>query len=316
MAIPDYQTIMLPLLRLVRDGVEHRIRDAIEKIATEFALSDEEKNQLLPSGTETVIASRTHWAKTYLSQAKLLQSTRRAHFQITNRGREALNSQPTKIDITFLRQFPEFKSFLTRRRQPTKTDGTEITPEKNDLDLEPVSDGIETPDEVLRTTIRGIDAALSNELLDRILAQPPAFFENLIVSLLLNMGYGGSREDAGKAIGKSGDGGIDGVIDQDPLGLDRVYVQAKRYKLDSPVSEPEIRGFSGSLGAAKANKGVFVTTSYFTKQAHSFAERHPSKMILIDGNELTKLMIRYNVGVRIAETLHLKKLDEDFFSDE
>jgi restriction system protein len=175
---------------------------------------------------------------------------------------------------------------------------------------------VATPDEILRTNVRRIDAALSKELLDRILAQPPAFFENLIVSLLLSMGYGGAREDAGRAIGKSGDGGIDGVIDQDPLGLDRVYVQAKRYKLENPVSEPEIRGFSGSLGAAKANKGVFVTTSYFTRQAYDFAERHPSKMILVDGDELTKLMIRYNVGVRVAEILHIKKLDEDFFSDE
>jgi restriction system protein len=173
-----------------------------------------------------------------------------------------------------------------------------------------------TPDELLRATITRIEAALSSELLDRVSAAPPIFFEELIVTLLLRMGYGGAREEAGRAIGKSGDGGIDGVIDQDPLGLDRVYLQAKRYKLDAPVSEPEIRAFSGSLGAAKASKGVFVTTSYFTRPAYEFAERHPFKMVLIDGTKLAALMSRHNVGVRTAETLHVKKLDEDFFTEE
>jgi restriction system protein len=161
-----------------------------------------------------------------------------------------------------------------------------------------------------------MEAVLASELLERILTAPPVFFENLIVTLLLSMGYGGSRQEAGRAIGRSGDGGIDGVIDQDQLGLDRIYVQAKRYKVENAVSEPEIRGFSGSLGAAKANQGVFVTTSYFTKPAFEFAERHPFKMVLIDGAQLTALMIRHNVGVRVAETLHVKKLDEDFFADE
>jgi restriction system protein len=179
-----------------------------------------------------------------------------------------------------------------------------------------VSLGTQTPDELLRTTVKQIEAALSKELLDRILAAPPAFFERLIVDLLLAMGYGGSREGAGQIVGKSGDGGIDGVIDQDALGLDRVYVQAKRYKTDNPVSGPEIRGFSGSLGAAKANKGVFVTTSFFTQPSRIFAERHPFRIVLIDGEQLTALMIRHNVGVRIEDTLYLKKIDEDFFVDD
>jgi restriction system protein len=175
---------------------------------------------------------------------------------------------------------------------------------------------VATPDEILRNTVKDLESSLASDLLQRILSAPPVFFENLIVTLLLAMGYGGSRDDAGRAIGKSGDGGIDGVIDQDPLGLDRVYVQVKRYKVDLAVSEPEIRAFSGSLGAAKANKGVFVTTSYFTSPAVDFAERHPFRMVLIDGELLTALMIRHDVGVRVAETLHIKKLDEDFFSDE
>ena len=183
------------------------------------------------------------------------------------------------------------------------------------MEEEPSSQ-LATPDELLRRTVTSIEAALSAELLERILNAPPAFFENLIVTLLLSMGYGGSREEAGRAVGRSGDGGIDGVIDQDPLGLDRVYLQAKRYKVEASVSEPEIRAFSGSLGAAKATKGVFVTTSTFTRPAYDFAERHPFKMVLIDGKQLTALMIRHNVGVRTTETLHIQKIDEEFFSDE
>jgi restriction system protein len=174
----------------------------------------------------------------------------------------------------------------------------------------------QTPDELIRTTTNQIEAALAKELLDRISAASPAFFESLIVKLLLAMGYGGSRADAGQIVGKSGDHGIDGVIDQDSLGLDRVYIQAKKYAKDNPVSEPEIRAFSGSLGAAKANKGVFVTTSSFTLPAQDFAERHPFKIALIDGERLTALMIRYNVGARVEQTLHLKRIDEDFFLDE
>ena len=181
---------------------------------------------------------------------------------------------------------------------------------------EPPSVTTQTPDEVLRGTVRQIDHALGKELLGRVLTAPPAFFESVIVTLLLAMGYGGSRREAGQVVGRSGDGGIDGVIDQDALGLDRVYVQAKRYAPDNAVSEPEIRAFSGSLGAAKANKGVFVTTSHFTQPAKDFAERHPFRIVLIDGVQLAALMIRHNVGARVDETLYLKKVDEDFFADE
>lgn len=207
--------------------------------------------------------------------------------------------------------FPEFNEFR-ERKGPQSEAGEVRTIDVAVERLRPLA----TPDETLRATIEDIESALATELLARIQAAPPAFFEELIVTLLLSMGYGGAREDAGRAIGKSGDGGIDGVIDQDPLGLDRVYLQAKRYRSDIPVSEPEIRAFSGSLGAAKASKGVFVTTSYFTRPAIEFAERHPFKMVLIDGGQLSSLMIRHNVGVRVAETLHIKKLDEDFFTED
>jgi restriction system protein len=225
-----------------------------------------------------------------------------------------LQEKPGKIDVRLLERFPEFNEFKERARA---SQSNELSP-RGTLDTsgsEPAAKRA-TPDELMRGTIADIEPALSNELLERILASPPSFFENLIVTLLLKMGYGGAREEAGRAVGRSGDGGIDGVIDQDVLGLDRVYLQAKRYRPDAPVSEPEIRAFSGSLGAAKASKGVFVTTSSFTRPAKDFAQRHPFKMVLMDGAQLAALMIRYDVGVRTADIFHVKKIDEDFFNDE
>jgi len=310
MAIPDYQTLMLPVLKVAGDGQEHRIGDVINQLAREFGLTEEERQQMLPSGKGKSFANRANWAKTYLVQAGLLEATKRAHFRITDRGRKALAEAPPRIDNEYLSQFSEFIQFRERGRVPGSTEATYV------VDARKVPLPAQTPDELLRSTVSQIETALRKELLDRILAAPPAFFEGLIVALLLAMGYGGSREEAGNIVGHSGDGGIDGVIDQDALGLDRVYVQAKRYGLENPVSEPEIRAFSGSLGAAKANKGVFVTTSYFTQPAQSFAERHPFKIVLIDGERLAALMIRHNVGVRVDETLYLKKIDEDFFADD
>ena len=310
MAIPDYQTLMLPLLKVAGDGQEHRISDVVDQLARDFRLTEEERQQPLPSGKRTTFANRVHWAKTFLGQAGLLEATKRAHFRITERGRKVLVEGPARIDNEYLSQFAEFIQFRERRRMP----GTPSTSTASEIPVAPVQ--TQTPDELLRSTVKQIETALRKELLDRVLVAPPKFFESLIVTLLLAMGYGGSREDSGQSVGQTGDGGIDGIIDQDALGLDRVYIQAKRYAIENAVSEPEIRAFSGSLGAAKANKGVFVTTSYFTQPAQSFAERHPFRIVLIDGEQLTILMIRHNVGVRIDETLYLKKVDEDFFIDE
>jgi restriction system protein len=310
--IPDYQTLMLPLLRLASDGQEHRIGEVIEPLAKQLDISADELAEMLPSGRQPVFNNRVHWAKTYLAQAKLLEITRRAYFRITDRGREILRENPKRVDVRLLERFPEFNEFKQRARE-SQTGG--LSPSTAEITTSAEAK-LATPDELLRGTIADIEAALSSELLNRILTAPPAFFEELIVTLLMRMGYGGEREEAGRAVGKSGDGGIDGIIDQDPLGLDRVYLQAKRYKLDLPVSEPEVRAFSGSLGAAKASKGVFVTTSYFTRPAHDFAKRHPFKMVLIDGAQLAALMIRHNVGVRTTETLHVKRIDEDFFGEE
>jgi restriction system protein len=308
---------MLPVLRLSGDGGEHRIGEAIEQLAIEFKLTDEERNQLLPSGKQTTFANRVHWARSYLGQAALLEATRRAHFKITERGATVLSSGIIKIDNEYLAKFPEFAQFVERNRSSRTQDLPATKDTATPFVPNPIIQSVnQTPDELLRGTISQIQASLSKELMDRILAAPPAFFESVIVGLLLAMGYGGSREGAGQIVGKSGDGGIDGIIDQDALGLDRVYIQAKRYKADNPVSEPEIRGFSGSLGAAKASKGVFVTTSFFTQPSINFAERHPYRIVLVDGKQLAALMIQHNVGVRVDETIYLKKIDEDFFIDE
>jgi restriction system protein len=309
-AIPDYQSLMLPVLKIASDGEEHRISDVVEKLATDFGLTEAEREQLLPSGKQPAFNNRVHWAKTYLAQAKLLEATRRSFFRITDRGRSVLSENLPKIDAKFLRQFAEFNVFVGGGEKP-ELPTEEIAPL---LEAKAVTGS--TPDELLRATVREVESALASDLISRICGATPAFFERLVVDLLLAMGYGGSRTEAGRALGKTGDGGIDGVIDQDQLGLDRIYIQAKKYDPENAVSEPDIRNFCGSLGANKASKGVFVTTSYFTTPALSFAERHPFKVVLIDGAELARLMIRYSVGVRITETLHLKKIDDDFFPDE
>jgi restriction system protein len=306
MSIPDYQTLMLPVLEIGRDGAEHRIRDVIDQLGTKYGVTEEERQKLIPSGRQPMFDNRVHWAKAYLIQARLLDATQRGRFRISTRGKEVLATNPFRIDNNFLQRFPEFVEF--RKRTP----GVDQTPISADAE---VTASAATPDELLRSTVRQIEETLKKELLDRVTASPAAFFERLIVDLLLAMGYGFSREEAGQVVGKPGDGGIDGVIYQDQLGLDRVYIQAKKYAPDNAVSEPEIRAFTGSLGAAKADRGVFVTTSYFTQPALNFAERHPFRIVLIDGKKLADLMLEHDVGARKVETLHLKKLDEDFFLD-
>ncbi len=301
---------MLPVLKLASDGGEHRMSDVVGTLADQLKLTEAEREELLPSGKQPVFNNRVHWAKTYLAQAKLLISTRRAFFKITERGRSVLAENVQRIDAKFLRRFDEFNAFVAGGR-------TGVTPSPAVAPLaEDKAISQSTPDELLRATVKEVESALAAELIPRICAASSAFFERLVVDLLLKMGYGGSRIDAGRALGKTGDGGIDGVIDQDQLGLDRIYIQAKRYDPDNAVSEPDIRNFCGSLGANKAAKGVFVTTSYFTKPAEEFAERHPYKVVLIDGDELARLMILHPVGVRIVETMHYKKVDDDYFPEE
>jgi len=305
-AIPDFQTLMLPVLQSAADG-EVNIGELVERLADEFKLTEEERRHLLPSGRQATFTNRTHWAKTYLGKAGLIEPTRRGYFRITARGKEVLAKRPKRIDMKFLSQYDEFKVFRSRDR------GEEANA---DTVTAVVESATQTPDELIRGIHREIEQALKKELLDRILNTVPAFFERVVVELLLTMGYGGGREGAGRAIGRAGDGGLDGVIDQDALGLDRVYIQAKRYKLNSAISENDIRAFAGSLEGAKATKGIFVTTSYFTEPARKFAERVAKRIILIDGEQLAGLLLRYDVGVRVDTTFSIKKIDEDFFVED
>jgi len=308
MSIPDYQTLMLPVLRKAASG-EVKISTVIEELSGEFGLTEDEKAELLPSGKQTTIANRIHWAKTYLKQAGLVDATRRGHFVISERGRAILAKNPTSIDNRILETFDEFQQFKNRQRSQ---DGAQELPigEKGF-----VGDTSQTPDEIMRAAHRTIENTLRSEMLDKIRDASPAFFEGLVVNLLVAMGYGGSVTDAGRAIGRSGDGGIDGVIDQDALGLDRVYIQAKRYADGNNVGPGAIRDFFGSLDRFKASKGLFVTTSSFTSEAVETAQMLSKRIVLINSETLTKLMVRYNVGCRVEETLFIRKLDEDFFAD-
>ncbi len=304
MTIPDFQTLMLPVLRSSAMG-EVKISDVVQSLADKFELTEEERSELLPSGKQTTFANRVHWAKSYLGKAGLVELTRRAHFQITNRGREILANPPARIDIRFLEQFPEFVQFREAGNSAdvAATAGTAGAMQASGM----------TPDEIIRKAQRELDEELSLELINRVTAAPPDFFERLVIQLLLAMGYGGSTSEAGRALGRSGDGGVDGVIDQDSLGLDRIYVQAKRYADGNNVGSGAIRDFFGSLDRFKANKGLFVTTSAFSSTARDTAELLSKRIVLIDGRQLAKLMIRFNVGCRIEETIQLKKLDEEFF---
>lgn len=255
----------------------------------------------MPSGKQTTFANRVNWAKSYLGKAGLITLTKRAYFEISERGKKVLVDSPPLINIKFLETFPEFQAFKAASGQVA------ITPSSPATNLKEL-----TPDEIIRAANGELQQSLSAELLIKILASPPDFFERLVVELLTAMKYGGSALEAGKALGKSGDGGVDGVIDQDALGLDRIYVQAKRYA-DKAVSPSDIRDFFGSLDRFKASKGLFVTTSTFSASARETAGLLSKRIVLIDGHQLTVLMMRFNVGCRVEETIELKKIDEDFF---
>jgi len=299
MAIPDYQSIMLPLLRFASDGNEHSLREAIDGLAEKFELADTERKELLPSGQQPTFDNRVAWARTYISKADLLEPTRRGYFRITSRGREVLSKNPSAINVKFLEQFLEFLEFRTKRRE--REDTTEATETEN----------LQTPAEILETAHQKLREDLSAELLKIVKECSPTFFERLVVDLLVKMGYGGTRKEAGKAIGRSGDEGIDGIINEDRLGLDVIYIQAKRWQ--GPVGRPEIQKFAGALQGHRAKKGIFITTSAFTKDAEDFVMKIDSKIVLIDGEQLAQLMIDHNVGVAPVALYETKRIDSDYF---
>jgi restriction system protein len=302
MSIPDYQSIMLPLLKFASDRLEHSLRETIEALADKFGLTGEERSELLPSGQQAVFDNRVGWARTYLKKAGLLETTRRGYYKITERGQEVLRKNPAKIDAAFLRQFPEFVEF--QRPKKERADGSE--------DQE--SNETQTPEEAIETAYQRVRQGLAVELLQTIKDHSPAFFERLVIDLLVKMGYGGTRKDAGQAIGRSGDGGIDGIIKEDRLGLDIVYIQAKRW--EGVIGSPEIHKFAGALQGQRAKKGVFITTSAFSKAALDYVSRIESKIVLIDGDMLAQLMIDYNIGVAPIAAYELKRIDSDYFTED
>lgn len=305
-AIPDYQTLMLPVLKLAADGAEHKFSHAVELLAEEFSLSTEERNELLPSGSQAVFNNRVGWARSYLKQAGLLSSPKRGFFTITPKGGALLAKNPERVDISILEQYPEFLEFRNRK----KDKGENEKPEETSA----VSASSQTPEDALASAYSTLRKDLESEILSSVKEASPSFFERLVVDLLVRMGYGGNRQDAGKALGKSGDGGIDGIINEDRLGLDVIFIQAKRW--EGTVGRPEIQKFAGALQGQRARKGVFITTSSFTKEAQEYASLIESKIILIDGDHLSRLMAEHNVGVSTVGQYEVKKLDSDYFNEE
>ena len=304
MAIPDYQTCMLPFLRYLSDGAEHTLRDAEDSLAEHFKLTPAERAELLPSGQQGIFKNRIGWARTYLKKAAFLESPKRGVFKITERGLKTLASNPNRIDVKYLEQFPEFIEF----RDASKPDNG-----AGAVAVAELPQSRTTPEEAIEIAHQGLREQLAAELLTRILACTPTFFEQLVVELLVKMGYGGSRRDAGERIGQTGDGGIDGIIKEDRLGLDTIFIQAKRWQ--GSVGRPEIQKFVGALQGQRAKKGVFITTSTYTAEAADYATRIDTKVVLIDGKQLAGLMIDFDVGVAPAATYVVKRIDSDYFEE-
>lgn len=309
MAVPDYQSLMLPLLKYAGAcKSEITTNEAVEVLAQELNLTEEDLREMLPSGVQSTFSNRVGWAATYMKKAGLLEPTRRGYYQITARGRELLDKQPKLINVKLLERYPEFLEFKNHKGTRSRSGGR-LTETKSIPDISSV-----TPSEALEAAYENLRDELADELLTKLKTTSPAFFERVVVELLVKMGYGGSRSDAGRAIGKSGDGGIDGIIKEDKLGLDVVYIQAKRWD-NTPVGRPDVMQFAGALQAQRASKGIFITTSRFTEEARGYVSQIGSKIVLIDGEQLTSLMIENDVGVSTISLYPVKKIDSDYFDE-
>ncbi|AKR55109.1 restriction endonuclease [Devosia sp. H5989] len=308
MGIPDYQSLMLPVLHLAAAG-ETRVADVAEHIANDLGLTEDEREQLLPSGRQRLLHNRIHWAKFYMTKAGLILSPARGRFVASDKGRALLATNPARVDVSTLMAEPGFREFY-------RSEGAAETGNPSVEAARATSASAITPEEQIDAAHASITAALRTDLLDRILVNSPAFFEQLIVDLLVAMGYGGNHESAAMQLGRTGDGGVDGVINEDRLGLERIYVQAKRYAPGNPIGRPDVNGFVGSLVGFGATKGVFVTTSTFSQPARDYVKNLAQRIVLIDGRELADLMIEHDVGVRQYRKVEFKRLDEDFFSEE
>jgi restriction system protein len=310
MACPDFQTITLPLLQTAGATADgelslHTLRAGAARL---LALSEADLAETIPSGRQTRFNNRSNWACMYLSEAGLLEWVRRGTYRITPRGREVLTKPPTRIDVPFLSQFSEFRAWKSGAEVDIPTAqpaGTGTVPFEST-----------TPEEQIEAGYTALRHSVENDLIVKILAASPAFFESLVVELLVKMGYGGSRADAGRAIGRSGDEGIDGIIKEDRLGLDAIYIQAKRWDPAHKVSRPDVQAFAGSLEGHRARKGVFITTSGFSREAHDYVAKIEKKIVLIDGSQLARLLFDFGVGVRVKETYTVKEVDDEYFLDD
>jgi len=302
MAVPGFQKYFLPFLIIVKDEKEHTINELVERLANHFNLSDEDKNELVPSGRDTRHANRVKWTRTYFKKASIIESAGKAKVRITQRGLDVLSQKPKAIDIKFLDQFEDFKAFRT----VTKS-GEKETKEDSQEEV------VKTPEEILEDSYNNMRQELAKELLDKVKSCSPKFFESLVVDLLVAMGYGGSRKDAGQAVGQSGDGGVDGIIKEDKLGLDVVYIQAKRW--ENNVGRPVVQAFGGSLMGKRANKGVMITTSKFSQDARDYVKNIEKKIVLIDGEELAQFMIDHDIGVYETANYVVKKMNTDYFEE-
>jgi len=295
---------MLPYLKTVADKKEWAFHDLIETLALKLKVTEDERKTMLQSGAQRIFDNRVGWARTYLKKAGLVESTRRGYVMITSRGLEVLSQNPDIINVKFLKQFPEFIEFQNTKRETNENE----TDETQELS--------ETPEELLETAYQKIRKSLAQELINKVVQLPPTFFEKLVVDLLVKMGYGGSLADAGKAIGKTNDEGIDGTIKEDKLGLDIIYIQAKRWQPGSTVGRPEIQKFVGALAGQGAKKGIFITTSSFSKEAWEYQPKNETKIVLIDGEQLAQMMIDHDLGVYPTNKYEIKKVDHDYFGDD
>lgn len=312
MSIPGFQEILLPLLNVVSDRKEWHIKNTREIICNHFNLTEEERLKKLPSAYETVIYNRIHWARLYLVKAGLLNATRRGYIQLSEAGQKLLDEKPVSLDVSFLRQhYPALNEYLdTSNGKKESSSGTPVvaaSPDHNVLN--------ETPEEILQQSHITLEKQLTSELLEQIKEMSPHFFERLVVDLLKKMGYGGPVEDSSIVTPRSNDGGIDGIIKEDRLGLETIYIQAKRYK-DTAVGRPEIQAFVGAIHGQRSRKGVFITTSTFAKNATAYAKTIETKIILIDGRRLAEYMVEYNLGVTTTQVYEIKRIDSDYFTDD
>ena len=309
--IPDYQSLMLPLLKYVSDGKVHHIQDAISVLAKQLNLNEEDLNEWLPSKSQKKFYNRVYWAKAHLKMAGVLENKDKGQFKITNRGIEILKDNPEFVNVKYLsNKFEDYKNLISSYR---KIDVNKIT--SSDKEIETDDTYLEqTPEEQIELGYQKIRTSLLIDILNKLKSVHPSFFEKIVVGLLVKMGYGGSIQDAGKAIGKSGDEGIDGIIKEDKLGLDVIYVQAKRW--GGVVGRPELHKFVGALAGQGAKKGIFITTSSFTKEAKDYTPKNETKIVLIDGEKLSQYMMDHNLGVSVQNTYEIKKIDSDYFEEE